>query len=242
LQPSSCSKTALHTPRWLTPSERERVVTTLARERAARDAQGHAHRLDDGLRSADVWRLSIINFTQIGGIYGLAFWLPQIIHELGIKGLLHTGLVSAIPFGFAAIGMVVVARHSDDSGERRWHVAGPAMVGALGLVLSGTFATYPVVSLVGLMLATFGLLSANAVLYALPGTLLSGTAAAAGIGLVSTIGNIGGYVFPFAIGWIRELTYKPAWCLFSLAAASWIGALVMLRLPATAPMRRRVAS
>lgn len=225
--------------RWLAPDDRERVLATLARERAARDAQGHAHRLGDALRSGDVWRLSIINFTQIGGIYGLAFWLPQIVRDLGVKGLVETGLVSAVPFGFAAIGMVIVGRHSDDTGERRWHVAGPALIGALGLVLSGAFATWPVISLIGLTLAAFGLISANAVLFALPGTLLSGTAAAAGIGLISTIGNIGGYVFPFAIGWIRELTRQPAWCLFALAAVACLGALVMLSLPAPAPVRER---
>lgn len=222
--------------RWLEPGDRERVLTTLARERAARDAQGQAHRLGDALRSVEVWRLSIINFTQIGGIYGLAFWLPQIVHELGIKGLAQTGLVSAVPFGFAAIGMVIVGRHSDDSGERRWHVAGPALIGSFGLILSGACVTYPVVSLAGLTLAAFGLISANAVLFALPGALLSGTAAAAGIGLISTIGNIGGYVFPFTIGWIRELTHQPAWCLFALAAVSLFGAVVMLSLPVVEPV------
>jgi D-galactonate transporter len=221
--------------RWLSPEEKQRVIGTLARERAARDAQGHVHRIGDALRSVDVWRLAFVNFTQIGGVYGLAFWLPQIVHELGVKGLFNTGLVAAVPFGFAAMGMVIVGRHSDDSGERRWHVAGPALVGAIGLVLSGVFADHPVISLVGLTLAAFGLISANAVLFALPGALLSGSAAAAGIGLISTIGNIGGYVFPFSIGWIRELTHQPALCLFALAVVSCIGALVTLSLPAVAP-------
>ncbi|WP_236062543.1 MFS transporter [Paraburkholderia nemoris] len=227
---------------WLDPDECQRVLGTLAHERAARDAQGHAHRLGDALRSGDVWRLSLINFTQIGGIYGLAFWLPQIIHELGVKGLINTGFVSAIPFGISAIGMVLVGRHSDRSGERRWHVAGPALIGAFGLVLSGTFATMPTISLLGLTLAAFGLISANAVLFALPGTLLSGTAAAAGIGLISTIGNIGGYVFPFTIGWIRELTGRPSYCLFVLAAVSCVGALVMLRMPSTGRARNHVVA
>ncbi|MFK4448300.1 D-galactonate transporter [Caballeronia udeis] len=227
---------------WLGPDECQRVLGTLAHERAARDAQGHAHRLGDALRSGDVWRLALINFTQIGGIYGLAFWLPQIIHELGVKGLINTGLISAIPFGISAIGMVLVGRHSDRSGERRWHVAGPALIGAFGLALSGTFATMPTISLLGLTLAAFGLISANAVLFALPGTLLSGTAAAAGIGLISMIGNIGGYVFPFTIGWIRELTGRPSYCLFVLAAVSCVGALAMLRMPSTGRSRTHVAA
>ena len=189
-----------------------------------------------------MWCLSIINFTQIGGIYGLAFWLPQIVHELGVKGLVQTGLMSAVPFGVAAMGMLIVGRHSDDSGERRWHIAGPALIGTLGLVLSGACAAYPAVSLVGPTLAAFGIISANAVLFSLPGALLSGTAAAAGIGLISTIGNIGGYVFPFAIGWIRELTHQPAWCLFALAAVSCIGALFTLSLPAAKPVFQRALS
>lgn len=223
--------------RWLAPKDRERVIETLARERAALNAQGHAHRLGDALRSSEVWRLSIINFTQIGGIYGLVFWLPQLVHDLGAKGLVQTGLISAVPFGFAAIGMMIVGRHSDNTGERRWHIAGPALIGSIGLVLSGTFATYPAISLAGLTLAAFGLISANAVLFALPGALLSGTAAAAGIGFISTIGNIGGYVFPFTIGWIREFTHQPAWCLFVLAAVSCLGALITLSLSSAALAR-----
>lgn len=228
--------------RWLLPDDRERVLATLARERAALNTQGHAHRLADALRSGDVWRLSIINFTQIGGIYGLVFWLPQLVHDLGAKGLVQTGLISAVPFGFAAIGMMVIGRHSDNTGERRWHIAGPALIGSLGLVLSGTFATHPAVSLAGLTLTAFGLISANAVLFALPGALLAGTAAAAGIGFISMIGNIGGYVFPFTIGWIREFTHQPAWCLFVLAAVSCLGALVTLSLSAAALARSRTPS
>lgn len=223
--------------RWLAPAERERVVATLAKERAARDARGHTHKLGDALRNGDVWRLSFINFTQIGGIYGLAFWLPQIVHDLGIKDLVQTGLVSAVPFSFAAIGTVIVGRHSDSSGERRWHIAGPALIGAFGLALAAECAANPIASLAGLTLAAFGLISANAVLFTLPGAWLSGTAAAAGIGLISTIGNIGGYVFPFTIGWIRELTHQPAWCLLVLAAVSLLGAILMLSLPAAAPVR-----
>lgn len=214
--------------RWLTPAQQQRVLAVLAQERAERDALGRAHKLGDAFKDGDVWRLALVNFTQIGGVYGLAFWLPQIIHELGVKSLFSTGLVSAIPFGFSALGMLLVGRHSDRTGERRLHITVLALVGAAGLVLSATFAHQPVVSLVGLTLAALGLISANAVLFVVPGTILSGAAAAAGIGMISMVGNTGGYVFPFVMGWMREVTQRPEYGLFLLAGVSTLGALTML--------------
>jgi D-galactonate transporter len=213
--------------KWLSPDERARVTVALAEERTLKDQAGRAHTFGRALKDRNLWLLALVDLTQIGGIYGLSFWLPQITHDLGVKGLLNTGLITAIPFLVAAIVMVLAGRHSDRTDERRWHIVVLALVGAAGLVCSGVFATQPVLSLIGLSLASLGLISANAILFAVPGTILSGAAAAAGIGLISMVGNIGGYAFPFVMGWLRGETHHSQYGLFLLAAVTCVGAFAM---------------
>ena len=141
------------------------------------------------------------------------------------------GVLTAIPFTCAAIAMIVVGKHSDKHNERKWHTAICAFVGAAGLVLAGVFGHNPYVSLFGLSTAVAGALAGLAVMWALPGAILSGAAAAAGIALMATIGNLGGYTMPFILGWVKQLTHQVEFGLYAMAAMMVIGGVVMFFIP-----------
>jgi MFS-type transporter involved in bile tolerance (Atg22 family) len=161
----------------------------------------------------------------------VSFWLPQIIKDLGVKDLVVNGFITAIPFAIACVGMVLIGKHSDRTGERKWHTAVCGAIGAVGLVLSGLNAHEPIVSLLGLSLAMTGALAGLAVMWSLPGVILSGAAAAAGFALMATIGNVGGYLAPFMLGWVRQLTGQLEYGLYAMAAWMATGAVLMALLP-----------
>lgn len=217
--------------KWLTAPETSLVTDALAAEDRAKQAAGYGHRFGDAMRDPNVWMLAVINFAQLGGIYGVSFWLPQIIKDLGVKDMLTIGFITAVPFGVAGLAMVLVGRRSDRTGERKWHSVVATLVGAAGLIIAGYAGHAPYLSIFGLTLATAGALAGITVLWALPAAILSGPAAAAGIALMATIGNSGGYVMPFAIGWVRQSTGQVEFGLYAMAAMMIVGAGVLLLTP-----------
>lgn len=179
----------------------------------------------------------LIYFCCAGGLYGVGFWLPQIIKNTGIKDPLNVGLLTAIPYGLAAISMVLFGRSSDRRRERRWHFAVAAFLGAIGLVMSGVFGQNTLLAMVGLSIATIGIISTFPLFWPMPTGILAGTSAAAGIALVNSIGNLAGFVAPFVIGWLTDLTKRPAYGLYVIAAILVLGGSLVLtfvprRLPA----------
>jgi|SoiMethySBSTD1v2_1073268.scaffolds.fasta_scaffold27983_3 D-galactonate transporter len=217
--------------KWLTQDERNVIVPTLAAEDAAHHALGHGHRLVDALASPRVWLLAITNFSLLSGIYGISFWLPQIVKDMGVNDVVVNGLVTSIPFAFACVAMVVVGRSSDKTRERKWHIIVCAIVGALGLVGGAALTSVPALALASISLALGGALASIAVLWALPGALLTGAAAAGGIALMATIGNIGGYVAPYVLGLAKEATSRLDTGLYIMAAAMVVGAFLVHFLP-----------
>ncbi|MTW18765.1 MFS transporter [Rhodoplanes serenus] len=217
--------------KWLNDDERRLVVDALVAEDLQKKAAGYGHRFLDAIKDVNVWLLAITNFSLLGGTYGLSFWMPQIVKDLGVNNLLINGLLTAIPFTAGSIAMIVVGKHSDRHAERKWHTAICAFVGAAGLVLSGMFGHNPYISLFGLSVAVSGALAGLAVMWALPATILTGAAAAAGIALMATIGNLGGYTMPFILGWVKQLTRQVEFGLYAMAVMMVIGGLVMLIIP-----------
>ena len=199
------------TAAWLTPAERTLIRTGLVEDDAWKRAEGHtASGVLDAFRSWRVWACCAIYFGAVMGNYGLTFWLPQIISETISPDPWRVGLVSTIPWGVGAIVMVVVARSSDRSGERHWHIAGSAGVGALFFFLSGLPSLSGWAGLACLTVATAGVMSATSTFWSLPTAMLSGTAAAAGIAWINSVGNLSGYVSPFVLGAIRDATRDAA--------------------------------
>ena len=147
------------------------------------------------------------------------------------------GLLSAVPYGVAALTMVLAARHSDRTGERRWHTALAALAGALGLVAATIYSDNTVIALAALSVATAGILSTFPIFWSLPTAMLGGAAAAAGIAMINSVGNLAGFVAPYLVGAIRDATGSTASGIYLIAASLAAGALLVVaavrRLPGT---------
>jgi D-galactonate transporter len=215
--------------KWLTPEER----ALLERNIAAEDATKEDPPLVTVLTSPRVLLMSLTYFSFVMGLYGVSFWLPTIIKATGVKDALAIGLLSAIPFAAAVVGMVLVAKSADRRRERRWHIAIPAAVGALGLVLSVTWAHDTALAMAALTLATFGILTTLPLFWSLPTAWLAGTGAAAGIALINSIGNLAGFLSPYAVGWLKQATAANDSGMYMLAAFMILGGLLALSAPKT---------
>jgi len=190
---------------WLTAAEKAELAALLqkeAEERARQDAPAGAAA---ALRLPAVWQLCLVYFCTMMGLYGYSFWLPQTIVEMGWKDPLHIGLISAIPALVAAIFMVLWGARSDRKQERRLHSAGAALLAAVGFAGVG-LAPGGWTGLVALCIADAGVMAMMATLWAFPGTLLGGAAAATGIALINSMGNLGGFVSPTLLGQIIQRT------------------------------------
>ncbi|MCF5711070.1 MFS transporter [Pseudomonas tremae] len=201
--------------KWLSAPEKAMLKANLVS-----DNHGKASRLSEVFFNPRVWLLVLILLTFNTGFYGLAFWMPSIIKSAGIANTFHIGLLTAIPYSIATVAMLLNARHSNRTGERRLHAAVPAFIGGVGLILSAYFAHNLVLSVLFLSVAASGLLSLMPIFWTLPGTVLSGVAAAAGIGMINAIGNLSGFtgsmitaVAETMTGDINNGTYVLALCL-----------------------------
>jgi MFS transporter, ACS family, tartrate transporter len=204
---------------WLTAEERNAVTARLDAERASREAI-RKFSLGEALIHPRVLGLGLVYFGVVTGLYGLGFWLPQIVKAFGLTTA-ETGWVVAIPYVFSAVIMVLWTRHSDHTGERVWHVVLAAFLGGAGLI-AGAYLGDPVLAMAALTLGSIGTFAMLPTFWTLPTALLTGTAAAGGIALINSIGNIGGFAGPFLVGWIRETFEDPA-----LATASLGGFLIL---------------
>jgi ACS family tartrate transporter-like MFS transporter len=223
---------------WLAPAEREWLSGEMARERASRTRPGHGSELRN-LLSGRVWLLSSAYFLNALVTYGVFLWLPRILRDAsGFTGM-QLGIITAIPFVAALVAMVLIGRHSDRTGERKWHVVACALTAAAGLLLATAFQTSWPLIVLSFTLSQIGQRSVMSVFWAIPPIFLGGTAAAAGIAMINAIGNLGGAVGPTVMGWLRESTGAYTGGLLVLVAALVVEAILVmsLRLPARAAAR-----
>lgn len=220
---------------WLTAAERQWLSTHIDNEQRAAHAR-HGIGLGAALTHPTVWLLGLILFACQTGSYGLTLWIPQIVRELSGLGNLAVSMISALPYIAAAIGMVLIGASSDRTGERLLHVAVPSAIGALGFIASA-FLTSPLPAMLALTVAAVGDLGTRGAFWALPTRFLTGSAAAAGIGLINTWASLGGFVGPYAVGYVRQVTGSFAGGLLFLAAlllAAAIAAVALRRAPVLA--------
>ena len=188
--------------RWLDDRERERIAGELSLERAA--ANEHIHDVWSALADSRVILLAAIYFGIVVGLYGIGYWLPQMVQGMGFSNFAIVVLV-ALPYAAAGIAQYLWGRHSDNSGERVWHVALPAALSAFAFALSAALQS-PALVLVALAIAAIGICSTLAPFWAMPPQFLSGKGAAAGIAAINAVGNLGGFIGPYAVGWALQET------------------------------------
>ncbi len=208
---------------WLTGPERTALIACLREDEGA---QRH-ETTRVALGNARTWLLAVVYFTIPVTLYGIGFFLPQMLKAASGSSDFRVGLLSAVPYAAGAIAMVVVGRHSDRTGERRWHVLMPALIGAAGLLLAAasTGITWTVVTL---SIAMLGLASMFGPFWALTTSTMGGVGAAASIALVNSVGNTGGFVGPYLLGAINDATHSFALGLVAIAVMLAGGAALVL--------------
>jgi D-galactonate transporter len=204
--------------KWLTEEERDLLSRRVREDERLKVEEEAGHlRLADAFRSGRLWLLALVYFCIVMGLYGISFWLPQILSDTMTSDPWRIGLLTAIPWGASAVAMLLVGRHSDRTGERRWHTALPALVAGAAFATSAASGSSPLQNFAALIVATCGVMAAVSCFWSLPTAFLSGTAAAAGIAMINSFGNLAGYVSPFVVGRVRDATGNMAAALVVLA-------------------------
>jgi len=209
---------------WLSTEQKAWLASKLDAEIAAKQAVKDLT-LGEALSSPKVIMLSLIYFGFVGALYGMQFWLPQIVKAFGLTNA-QTGFVTAIPYLFGTIAMILWAHHSDGQRERVFHVGAPLLLTALALGVS-SFINDPIMTMVLLTVAAIGVFCTFGVFWTLPTAWLSGTAAAGAIALINSIGNLAGFGGPYLIGWVKETTGNTSTGLLVLAVLPLIGGLLV---------------
>jgi ACS family tartrate transporter-like MFS transporter len=211
--------------KWLKDDERAWLVNAM-NEEAAKKGNAVHHGIVSGMFNPRVLALALIYFGTSAGLYTLGIWAPQIIKQLGVSSM-TVGFLNAIPPAVSVLAMVWWSRHSDRTGERTWHVILACLAASVGLVLAAG-----VNSMVGLIaaltLVNIGISCAKPPLWSMPTTFLSGAAAATGIATINAIGNMGGFVGPAMIGWLKDRTGSFSGGLYFVAGLLLLSAVLTL--------------
>jgi ACS family tartrate transporter-like MFS transporter len=191
---------------WLAPEERQWLQSTMDAEDAAKTVSG-SHSFVEGLKDRRSLIFAALYFGLVMGIYGLSLWLPSIVEAMGDLSTTQIGFIVPIPYICAAAFVFFWSRHSDRTGERVGHATFSMLLGAAGLLASGfLIENSPVLAMVALCFCAMGIFSAISPFWELPSAVLGGAAAAAGIALINSLGNLGGFAAPYAVGALVDRT------------------------------------
>ena len=214
---------------WLQPEERTWLANRLDAESRQRVAVRH-FTVGQALTNGRVLALAFVYFGAVATNYGISFWLPQIVQDFGDLTKLQVGLITAIPYAVGLVGMIWWGRRSDAKLERKGHAAVALAIAGIFIALSTAFAN-PTLKMVCLSIAGFGVFAALPVFWTFPTAFLSGAAAAAGIAIINSLGNLAGFVGPYAMGWIRDATGSFSGGLLFIAACGLAAMVIVLLLP-----------
>jgi ACS family tartrate transporter-like MFS transporter len=212
--------------RWLSADEQAALARTIAAEDAAKRAHG-ATTFRQGFLDRRVLIATLVCFLFVCCNFGTVFWLPQIIKSMSSATTMQIGFLASIPYLLGGIATILWGRHSDRSGERKWHLVAGALLGAAGYAYAAG-ARSGTGSFVGVCLATLGIWSMFGVFWAYAGDLLGGAAAAGGFALINSSSALGGFVTPLLMGVVRERTHSFAGALLLLAVLALLAALTSL--------------
>lgn len=224
--------------KWLEPDEIAWLEDRLLTEDRNREKHEHVSMLQ-AFTDGRVLACALIYFCLNAAAYGIPFFLPTIIKSFGVTDT-QTGLITALPFVFGAIGMVLFGRHSDRAVERKKHVAAALIIAAVGFGVSA-YASSPVLVVMLLCFAQIGVSAVPPMFWPMPATILSGAAAASGIAAINSLGNLSGFAAPFAMGYLKETTGDFRASLTLLAVCALLGAVVSLKLRIDSKAERQLA-
>ncbi|WP_257164834.1 MFS transporter [Bradyrhizobium sp. SRS-191] len=213
--------------KWLEADERRALDAQLTAEQATLSAR-HGNTLRDAFANPKVFVLALVNFCGICGSLGVGLWLPQIVRGFGVS-YVAVGFISAAPYALGAVCMLLWARLANRARHRLWFVCGALAIAGVALSVSASFAS-PLPAMLALTVTVVGILSFQATYWAIPSGFLTGRAAAAGLALIVSIGNLGGFVGPYMIGYLRETTKSFSTPLYVLSAILLVGTVVMAAL------------
>src|SRR3954469_8529213 len=211
---------------WLADDEKRWLADRLSQEEEVR-LERERHSVVDALKDPRVLLFGLLYFCMVVNVYGLSFWVGEIVDKVGGLSDVGKGFVTAIPYTVAIVGLVVISRHSDRTGERKRHAAVSMAVAAGAFALSTVVS--PVAAIACLAVGLFFLLGAHPVFWAMPAAFLSGAAAAAGIALINSIGNLGGFVGPYLVGLMKDATGSTDAGLLTLSCILGFGAFLATR-------------
>ena len=214
--------------KWLKDEERDLLQKRIEEEESDKE---HVPMMQV-FKSGRMWTMSAIYFTMAMSLYGVSFWLPTIIKGMGVTDNFEIGMLSSLPWIASVFSMLLFARSADKMRERRWHVIVPMLMGSTGLILSVLLSSNHYLSFAALILACMGIVSAIPLFWSLPTAFLVGAGAAAGIAAINSIANLAGFLAPYLVGWLKQLTSSTDSGMFMLAAALVIGAAITLMVPA----------
>ncbi|MDH1789466.1 MFS transporter [Comamonas thiooxydans] len=213
---------------WLNASEKALVEKVLDVDHKGSSQPGHHSKLTAALADPKTYVLAFIYFCCACAVYTVTFWLPTMVKSLGISSIGAVGWISAIPYAFGALGVLIISRSSDRYKERRWHVGGTLVVGAGALFATSFMGSSLIPVMVLLCVAAFFIFGGGSLFWSIPPTYLSRDAAAAGIAVISSLGILGGFVSPTVIGWIKSMTGSIQMGLGALIALVIAGGLTIL--------------
>ena len=218
----------IRSARWLAPDEKAVLERNLDRDKV-----GHVPHGSVGAVFADgrIWLLCYIYFACAMSQYTINFWLPTLIRNAGVQDTFQIGLYSAIPYIGTIIAMLVLGRTADRTRQRKWHVAGCLLTGALGLLLFPSTGGNLFVVMLCLTITAASIITAAPLFWSLPTAFLGGVAAAAGIAWINSVGNLGGFVSPFVVGWLRDTTGSTTAGIYVTSAVAALGGLLVLAIP-----------
>lgn len=211
--------------KWLKPEERQWLASTMNAELAQKQKAGN-HNFLAGLKDRRTIAYSALYFGLVCGIYGLGLWLPTIVKALGSFDSTQVGFIVFIPYAIAAVFVYFWSKRSDRTGNRAWHASMSMVLAAVGLLGAGfLLPVNAVLAMVFLTLAAMGIYSAIAPFLAMPSAALTGAAAAAGLAMVNSLGNLGGFVAPYIVGILKDATGSSQTGLVFLAACLAVTAI-----------------
>ncbi|GAA1229420.1 MFS family permease [Microbacterium phyllosphaerae] len=219
-----CLQEDYRTVTWLTEPERARLGTLLAAERVD-EAETPLRKV---FTSKLIWLLTAVYFSYNFALYGISFWLPTLIGDLGITDTVQVGFLSALPSLAAIVSMVTFGFLSDRAGERRKFIAAAFLLSATGFAICIIAGTDPVWGIIGLCLANAGALSIPAIFWSFQTSMLAGTALAGGIALINSTGNLAGFAAPYLIGFVKDATGVATIALYITGAIMIIGAILTM--------------